>query len=66
MNHYAELGVAKDAGALRGARMERSTKIIRSLVAAGAMGIVALALIAESRLTSEQRLELFELSHAYP
>jgi len=64
--NYAELGVAKDARALRGARIERSTNIIRSLVAAGAMGIVALALIAESRLTPDQRLEVFESSHAYP
>ena len=66
MNHCAELDVRKDARALRGAGIARSTKIIRSLVAAGAIGIVALALTAESRLTPEQRLELFESSRAYP
>jgi hypothetical protein len=64
MNPYARVDFRRDAGVVGGMRIARRMKI--AVMMAAIVSIVALLLISESRLTPEQRLELFESSHAYP
>jgi hypothetical protein len=64
MNLYARVDFRRDAGVVGGMRIARRMKI--AVMMAAMVSIVALVLISESRLTPEQRLELFESSHAYP
>jgi hypothetical protein len=66
MSHYAELFFRRPAGVVDGTRVERRIKFIPTLMMAAIAAIVALALVAEARMTPEQRLQLLESYNAYP
>jgi 4-hydroxybenzoate polyprenyltransferase len=66
MTQDTELDFHKGAKSFELAYKARRAKIIGPLMAGMVAAIVVLAMIAESRLTFEQRLELFESSHSYP
>ena len=59
MNHYARLNLLKNPKIASTTRSETRTKIIRGLMMAAIVGIVALAIIAEARLTPEDWLATF-------
>jgi hypothetical protein len=59
MNHYARLNFLKDSEIVGKTGSEIRTKIIRRLMMAAIVGIVALVIIAEARLTPEDWLTSF-------
>jgi hypothetical protein len=59
MNHYARLNFLKSPEIVSKTRSETRTKLIRGLMMAAIVGIVALAIIAEARLTPEDWLSTF-------
>lgn len=66
MTDCADLDFRKDARAA-GGRNERRWKMVRGFMMAAVASMVVLALIAEARMTPEQRTVLFEsLSYSYP
>jgi hypothetical protein len=66
MSHSAEWHFRKDALVGRGTRLKPRINTIPALMITVIAIMVALALIAEARMTPEQRLALFESSYAYP
>jgi hypothetical protein len=59
MDHYVRLNLLKNPEIIGTTRSETRTKIIRGLMIAALVGIVALAIIAEARLTPEDPLATF-------
>jgi hypothetical protein len=67
MTDCTELDFRKGTSVVSGGCTERRMKMIRAFMMAAIAGMVVLALIAEARMTPEQRTVLFEsLSYAYP
>ena len=66
MSHSAELYFRKSARSVGETRVERRIKIIPTPMMAAIAVMVALALVAEARMTPEQRLQLLESYNAYP
>ena len=67
MSQYAEWYFRRDARLVGTTRIGPRIKIIPTLMVAGIVVMVALALITEALMTPEQRLALFESSYgAYP
>jgi hypothetical protein len=66
MSHYAESYVRRDARLVGRTRIWPPIKIIPTLMVTAIVVMVALALIAQWRMTPEQRLVLFESYYAYP
>ena len=59
MNHYAALNLVKNPEVSSKTRSESHTKIIRVLMMAAIAGIVALAIIAQARVTPDDGLATF-------
>jgi hypothetical protein len=67
MSQYAESYFRRDTRLVGRTRIGPRIRIIPTLMVAGIVVMVALALIEEARMTPEQRLALFESSYvAYP
>jgi hypothetical protein len=65
MTDCADLDFRKAARGVSGDRTERRMKMARAFMMAAIASMVVLALIAEARMTPEQRIMVFE-SYAYP
>jgi hypothetical protein len=67
MTQDAELDLLEDAsGVDLSLNRERRTRIIVALVTCAFAAVVVLAMISESRLKIEQRLQLLGSSHSHP
>ena len=67
MTQDAELDFLEDAsGVDLSLNRERRARIIVALVTCAFAAVAVLAMISESRLKIEQRLQLLESSHSYP
>jgi hypothetical protein len=65
MNRYAKLDL-RNSDVVRARRNDARMTIIRRLMMVAIVGVVVLAIVVESRLSPEQRLELFEATYVYP
>ena len=67
MTDHTELGFHPDGRVVDRGRVGRRPKSIGPVVASIGVITLMLVIVAESRMTPEQRTELFEVSsHAYP
>jgi hypothetical protein len=66
MNHPAQLDFRKIPEVAKVRRSEDRMKIMRMFMMVVIAGTVVLAIISESRLSPEQRAELFKATYAYP
>jgi hypothetical protein len=66
MTDCADQDFRKGARVDGGGRTERRVRMVPGFMMAAIASIVVLALIAEARMTPEQRAVLFESSYSYP
>jgi hypothetical protein len=65
MTQYAQLDVPRNSSIVAVDRTAHRAAIIGPILAIVAAAAVVLVMVTESRLTAEQRLALFEVSHNY-